>query len=135
MRRSKHPNPTVTYVSGFTTIIDLGKWWYSPNGLPLPLGGNVIRKDLGERTAKEIQAILKSSIKYALYYRGEALNYAKGFARGIDFSTMDKFVDMYVNQRTLDYVSSGREAVQLFLDFAANANLIPNKVEVQFIES
>ena len=95
----------------------------------------MIRKDLGEQTAKEIQAILKSSIKYALYYRGEALNYAKGFARGIDFSTMDKFVDMYVNQRTLDYDSSGREAVQLLLDNAADADLIPNNVEVRFIES
>jgi 1,4-dihydroxy-6-naphthoate synthase len=121
--------------NGLTTILDLGKWWYSQNGLPLPLGGNVIRKDLGEQTAKEIQAVLKASIEYSLNHREEGLEYAKEFARGIEFSTMDKFVDMYVNQRTLDYGSSGREAVQLFLDHATEAKLIPDKVEVQFIEN
>ena len=84
---------------------------------------------------KEIQTVLKSSIEYSLNHRDEALEYSKSFARGIDFSTMDKFVDMYVNQRTLDYGSSGREAVQLFLDQARDAKLIPDKVEVQFIES
>ena len=89
----------------------------------------------GEQTAQELQAISKSRIAYSLDHREETLEYAKGFARGIDYSTMDKFVAMYVNQRTLDYASSGREAVQFFLDEAANAILLPNNLKVQFIES
>ena len=114
-------------------IIDLGEWWdRSTDGLPLPLGGNVIRRDLGAEDIREISRLLKESIQYALDHREEALKYAMKFARDLDARTADRFVGMYVNERTLDYGTEGRLAVQTLFDRAYAAKLIPNPVVAEF---
>jgi 1,4-dihydroxy-6-naphthoate synthase len=113
-------------------IVDLGEWWYQITGLPLPLGGNVIRRDLGEENIRDISRLLKASIQYALDHRKEALEYAMQFARDLDVATADRFVGMYVNERTLDYGEEGRRAVQLLFDRAYEANLIPARIEAEF---
>ncbi len=117
---------------GLHQVLDLGEWWYEKTGLPLPLGGNVVRKDLGEATVLQIAKLLKQSIQYALEHRQEALDYALTYARGLDPALADRFVGMYVNDWTVDYGPKGREAVRTLLDQAAKAELIP-PVDVQFV--
>lgn len=119
---------------GLKCIVDLGKWWYErTGGLPLPLGGNVIRKDLGERTIKEISEILRESIKYSLEHREEAVEYALKYARGMDRIKADKFIGMYVNDLTIDYGEKGRKAVELFLREAYEKGFIDILPEIQFV--
>ncbi len=120
--------------SGLVKIIDFGKWWFEQTGLPLPLGGNAIKRKLGDKLIKQVAKYLYESIKYALENRNEALEYALKFARGMDDKLADKFVGMYVNELTLDYSEEGRKAVQLFLDMGYERGLIPNKVKVEFAE-
>jgi 1,4-dihydroxy-6-naphthoate synthase len=113
-------------------IVDLGEWWYQNTRLPLPLGGNVIRRDLGKDDIREIARLLKASIQYALDHREDALNYAMQFARDLDTQTADQFVGMYVNERTLDYGDEGRRAVQLLFDRAYEAGIIPSPIKAEF---
>jgi 1,4-dihydroxy-6-naphthoate synthase len=115
-------------------IVDLGEWWNQISSLPLPLGGNVVRRDLGKENIREISRILKESIQYALDHREEALSYAMQFARDLDVATADRFVGMYVNERTLDYGDDGRKAVQLLFDRAYEAKLIQNRILAEFVE-
>ncbi|WP_339908242.1 menaquinone biosynthesis family protein [Symmachiella dynata] len=118
---------------GLHLIVDLGVWWHDETGLPLPLGANAIRKDLGEQAMHEVTALLKQSIEYGLDHRQEALDYALQFGRNLDHGKADKFVGMYVNDWTLDFGPRGREAVQLLLNRGHEAGVIPKPVEVEFI--
>jgi len=119
---------------GLHTVIDLGEWWYKETQLPLPLGGNVIRKDLGRELIANVSKILRQSIEYALEHRDEALNYAMQFARGMEQELADKFVGMYVNDRTLNYGTAERKAVQLLLNLAHERNIIRQPVQVEFAD-
>jgi 1,4-dihydroxy-6-naphthoate synthase len=112
---------------------DLGEWWQADTGLPLPLGGNVVRRDLGDDVVKQIAQDLKASIEYGLHHRPDALNHASKYNRGISDSQTDAFVGMYVNHWTVDYGERGREAVTTLLDRAHQAGLIPNRVDVEFV--
>ena len=124
----------LTYVdSGFHLWEDLGEWWLDDTGLPLPLGGNVVRRDLGDDVVEQIARDLKASIVYGLEHRAPALAHARQFNRGIGDERTDTFVGMYVNQWTVDYGPRGRQAVQALLDRAWEAELIPERVEVTFI--
>jgi 1,4-dihydroxy-6-naphthoate synthase len=118
---------------GFSLIEDLGEWWYSETGLPLPLGGNVVRRDLGEETIREVARLIKASIQYALDHREEALAYALDYARDLPREQADRFVSMYVNEWTVDYGETGREAVRTLLSRGHEAGVIPHKVEVEFV--
>ncbi len=120
--------------SGLHRILDLGKWWHSVTGLPLPLGGNAIRRSLGPELMSSVAGALKESIRYALDNREPALAYAMQFARDLDPQMADKFVGMYVNERTLDYGADGREAVRRLLDMGYKAGIIPVPADVQFVE-
>lgn len=124
----------LTYAEeGLHLIADMGEWWAGQTGgLPLPLGGNIIRRDLGEELITRISKLLRESIAYGLENRAEALVYASEYARGLDSTQTDEFVGMYVNPRTLDYGDDGRRSVQLFLDRGHEAGLIPHRVEVEF---
>jgi 1,4-dihydroxy-6-naphthoate synthase len=119
---------------GLKLIVDLGVWWMEKTGLPLPLGGNVVRRDLGDATMKQISRLLKESIRYSLDHRDAALDYALKYARDMDKSLADKFVGMYVNDWTLDYGPRGREAVRRLLDEAHRAGVIASPVAVEFVE-
>jgi 1,4-dihydroxy-6-naphthoate synthase len=119
--------------AGFHLWQDLGAWWLGETGLPLPLGGNVVRKDLGPDLVAQVARDLKASIVYALEHRAPALAHAKQFNRGIGDARTDAFVGMYVNQWTVDYGPRGRQAVQALLDRAYEAELIPEKVDVMFV--
>lgn len=119
---------------GLKLIVDLGVWWQEKTGLPLPLGGNVVRRDLGEETIKLISKLLKQSIQYSLDHRDVALDYALQYGRDLDRKLADQFVGMYVNDWTLDYGDRGRAAVRKLLEEAAKAKIIPNAVDVQFVE-
>ncbi len=126
----------LTYeTSGLHNIVDLGVWFKDKFKLPLPLGGNVIRRDLPDEVKKRVAYYLKKSIAYSLEHRGEALNYALGFARGMNTSLADKFVGMYVNDWTLDYGAKGKEAIQLFLDLAFERHLFPERCVAEFVET
>jgi 1,4-dihydroxy-6-naphthoate synthase len=118
---------------GFTLIEDLGEWWYGETGLPLPLGGNVIRRDLGTETMREVAGLIKASIQYALDNREEALAYALNYARDLPPEKANTFVSMYVNEWTLDYGETGRKAVQTLLSRGYEAGIIPHRVEVEFV--
>ena len=118
--------------SGLHRIVDLGKWWQKVTGLPLPLGGNAIRRSLGPELMSSVANALRESIQYALDHREEALAYAMQFARDLDPQLADKFVGMYVNERTLDYGSDGREAVRRLLDMGHKAGIIPQESRVDF---
>jgi 1,4-dihydroxy-6-naphthoate synthase len=111
---------------------DMGAWWYEETGLPLPLGGNVVRRDLGDALIGAVSVDLKASIVYGLAHRDEALAHAMRFARGLDRAKADRFVGMYVNAFTVDYGASGRRAVHVLLERAAQAGLIPHPVQVTF---
>lgn len=113
---------------------DLGAWWLADTGLPLPLGGNVVRRDLGEAVVRQIARDLRASVEYALAHRGPALAHAARFNRGIGDERTDTFVGMYVNEWTVDYGPRGREAVQALLDRAHAAGLVPARVAVDFIQ-
>jgi 1,4-dihydroxy-6-naphthoate synthase len=119
---------------GLHLVVDLGVWWQDRTGLPLPLGGNVVRKDLGDATMREVSRLLKESIRYGLAHRREALDYALRYARDMDVSLADKFVGMYVNDWTLDYGDRGRAAVRRLLDEGHQAGIIPSPVDVSFCE-
>jgi len=119
---------------GLHLVVDLGAWWYEKTGLPLPLGGNVVRKDLGKETMREVSDLLKQSIQYSLDHRREALDHALQYARDMDVTLADQFVGMYVNDWTLDYGPKGREAVKRLLDEAHKAGIIPAPVAVEFVE-
>ena len=124
----------LTYAkAGLQRIVDLGKWWLKITGLPLPLGGNAIRRALGPQLMLSVSNALRDSIQYALDHREEALAYAMQFARDLDPQLADKFVGMYVNERTLDYGSDGREAVRRLLDMGHKAGIIPQVAKVEFI--
>jgi 1,4-dihydroxy-6-naphthoate synthase len=113
--------------------VDLGEWWNErTGGLPLPLGGNVIRRDLGPDVIRTVSRLLHESIAYALNHRQEALDYALQFGRGLDRAKADRFVGMYVNELTLEYGDRGRRAVQRLFDEAWDRRLIPNKIDVEF---
>jgi 1,4-dihydroxy-6-naphthoate synthase len=118
--------------SGLHLILDLGEWWYAETGLPLPLGGNVVRKDMGEDTIRTVSRHLHASIAYSLKNREAALEHAMQYARGLDRRKADEFVGMYVNELTLDYGDDGKRAVQLLLDRGFEQGLIPNRVQVEF---
>jgi 1,4-dihydroxy-6-naphthoate synthase len=121
--------------SGLHKILDLGKWWHDQTGLPLPLGGNVIRRDLGPDLMAVCCTALRDSIRYAMDNREEALQYAMQFARDLDPQLADKFIGMYVNERTLDYGDDGREAITKLLEMGHAAGIIPNKPVVEFAGS
>ena len=118
---------------GFMLIEDLGEWWHGETDLPLPLGGNVVRRDLGEETMREVARLIKSSIRYALDHREEALAYALNYARDLPPEKADTFVSMYVNEWTLDYGETGRKAIQTLLSRGYEAGIIPHKVEVELV--
>jgi 1,4-dihydroxy-6-naphthoate synthase len=118
---------------GLNLVVDLGVWWQEQTGLPLPLGGNVVRRDLGLETMRNISRLVKESIKYSLEHRSEALDYALEYARDMDKSLADKFVGMYVNDWTLDYGPRGQEAVRRLLHEGHKAGVIPSPVEVEFV--
>jgi 1,4-dihydroxy-6-naphthoate synthase len=125
----------LTYASeGLHKVIDLGEWWHKGTQLPLPLGGNVIRKDLGKPLIGQVAGYIRQSIQYALDHREEALNYAMQFARDLEPEMADKFVGMYVNQRTLGYGPEEREAVQLLLDMGYRKGIVQHPVEVEFAD-
>ncbi len=117
---------------GLHRILDMGKWWRDETGLPLPLGGNAIRRSLGPELINACCTALRDSIQYALDHREEALQYAMQFARDLDPQMADKFVGMYVNDRTLDYGKDGREAIAQLLDRGYKAGIIPQKPNVEF---
>jgi 1,4-dihydroxy-6-naphthoate synthase len=124
----------LTYAkTGLHRIVDLGRWWRKHTGLPLPLGGNAIRRQLGRPVISNVNSALRDSIQYALDHRDEALAYAMQFARDLEPQLADKFVGMYVNERTLDYGNDGREAVRRLLDMGHKAGIIPNPVKVDFV--
>jgi 1,4-dihydroxy-6-naphthoate synthase len=120
--------------SGLHRVVDLGKWWQKVTGLPLPLGGNAIRRRLGPELMISVGHALRDSIRYALEHREEALAYAMQFARDLDPQLADKFVGMYVNERTLDYGPEGREAVKRLLDMGHKAGIIPQQARVEFVD-
>ena len=119
---------------GLNKIVDLGKWWKDLTGLVLPLGGNVIKRDLGPETMAQVCKALKDSIQHALDNRQEALQYAMQFARDLDTQAADKFVGMYVNERTLDYGDDGRYAVEKMLDMGYRAGVIPKKAQLDWVD-
>jgi 1,4-dihydroxy-6-naphthoate synthase len=118
--------------SGLYRIIDLGRWWWQTTNLPLPLGGNAIRRSLGPELIATVSSALRDSIQYALDHRDEALQYAMQFARDLDPQLADRFVGMYVNQRTLDYGDDGREAIRLLLQMGHRAGIISVNPQVEF---
>jgi 1,4-dihydroxy-6-naphthoate synthase len=119
---------------GLHLVADLGVWWHARTGLPLPLGGNVVRRDLGDATMRQISRLLKDSIRYGLEHRQDALAYALKYARDMDTSLADRFVGMYVNEWTLDYGPRGREAVQRLLAEGHRAGVIPSPPAVEFVD-
>ncbi len=118
---------------GLHLWVDLGEWWHAETGLPLPLGGNVVRRDLGEALMHDIARDLKASIEYGLAHRAEALAHASGYTRGLDVARTDRFVRMYVNDYTVDYGATGRRAVAELLDRAHRAGLLAAPVHVRFV--
>ena len=125
----------LTYADdGFHLVADMGAWWKDDTNLPLPLGGNVIRKDLPRELRSIVSRHLRASIAYGLDHRTRALDHAMKYARGLDRSMADTFVGMYVNEWTLDYGDRGRQAIRLFLECGVNAGIITRPVTVEFID-
>ena len=124
----------LTYAqSGLHKVLDLGQWWREETGLPLPLGGNAIRRSLGESTIRTVTQALRDSIQHGLDHRDEALTYAMQFARDLDQVLANKFVGMYVNERTLNYGEDGREAIRKLLTLGHERGIIPHPVKVDFV--
>jgi 1,4-dihydroxy-6-naphthoate synthase len=119
---------------GLRKVLDLGEWWHERTGLPLPMGGNAIRRDLGQEMMSRVSGYLKESIRYSLEHREDALAYAMQFARDMEPELADRFVAMWVNELTLDYTERGREAVRRLLAEGFERGIIPNAVEVDFVE-
>ena len=119
---------------GLHLVQDLGEWWFGETGLPLPLGGNVIRKDLGEDLTRKISRHLRDSIKYGLDHRKAALDHSMQFARGLERGKADTFVGMYVNDWTLDYGDRGRQAVRQFLKRGVEDGVITHDAKVEFVD-
>ncbi len=119
---------------GLKLVVDMGVWWHEKTGLPLPLGGNVVRRDLGPELMSRVSKLIKASIQYSLDHREDALKHALNYARDMDITLADKFVGMYVNDWTIDYGPRGREAVRRLLQEAHKAGVIPNPVDVAFVE-
>jgi 1,4-dihydroxy-6-naphthoate synthase len=129
-----HEGQLTWAAEGLHRIVDLGAWWAeAEDGLPLPLGGNAIRRDLGRERLAAVSRILRASIAHALDHRAEALAYAERYGRGLDRDQTDRFVGMYVNARTLDYGEDGREAVRRFLARGVAAGLVPAGPDPEFI--
>ena len=125
----------LTYAgTGLRKVVDLGEWWYQLTKLPLPLGGNAIRRSLNNHTQHAVAALLKESIQYSLHHREEALAYAQQFSRGLHALTADRFVAMYVNDWTLDYGQLGRRALQELLDQGFHRGILPKAVKAQYVE-
>jgi 1,4-dihydroxy-6-naphthoate synthase len=118
---------------GLHKVVDLGEWWLDRSGLPLPLGGNVIKRSLGPRLMADVSRDIRNSIQYALDHRDEAMQYAIQFSRGLDLQKADRFIGMYVNELTLDYGDAGRRAVRLLLSEAYEKKIIPGNVELDFV--
>jgi len=119
---------------GLHKVLDLGEWWHERTGLPLPMGGNAIRRDLGTTTMKQVSELLRESIRYSLDNRDDALQYAMQFARDMDIELADRFVAMWVNDLTLDYTERGREAVARLLQEGFERGIIPNRVDIEFVD-
>jgi 1,4-dihydroxy-6-naphthoate synthase len=125
----------LTYArDGLSKVVDLGEWWYKETKLPLPLGGNAIRRALDTRTRHQVTRLLKESIEYGLKHREEALAYAMQFGRGLDSPTADRFVSMYVNDWTVDCGERGRLAIQTLLDRGYESGVLPAPVKAEFVE-
>ncbi len=118
---------------GLHLVVDLGVWWQGRTGLPLPLGGNCIRRDLGQETMQEVTDILKASIQYSLDHRPQAVEYALQFGRDLNRLLADQFVGMYVNHWTLDYGSRGKEAIRRLLADGAAAGIVPATANIDFV--
>ena len=124
----------LTYAKdGLVKLLDLGKWWRDETGLPLPLGGNAIRRSLGAETMKITTDALRDSIQHALDHREEALAYAMQFARDLDTTLANRFVGMYVNERTLNYGEDGRQAIRKLLEMGYERGIIPMRANVDFV--
>jgi 1,4-dihydroxy-6-naphthoate synthase len=125
----------LTYAAeGFKKILDLGAWWKGRTGLPLPLGGNVVRRDLSSEVQHNLSEILHESIRYGLEHRAEAVSHSMPLARNMNESMADEFIGMYVNEYTLDYGETGRKAIREFLTAAHKAGVIPAPVGLDFVE-
>jgi 1,4-dihydroxy-6-naphthoate synthase len=118
---------------GLHKVVDLGEWWLEQTQLPLPLGGNVIKRSLGQKRMEQISTDIRKSIQYGLDHREEAIDYAIQFSRGLDMQKADRFIGMYVNELTLDYGENGREAVRRLLSEAHKQQIIPKKVQLDFV--
>ena len=119
---------------GLELVVDTGQWWFDETNLPLPLGANAIRKDLGKETIRDVHRLLRQSIEYGLAHREEALDYALGFGRGLQRDKADRFVGMYVNQWTLDFGPRGRQAVARLLEMGYQSGAIPKLVVPEFVD-
>lgn len=127
-----HEGQLTYHLEGLHKVIDLGEWWKQATQLPLPMGGNAIRRALGEKAMREVSTILRASIRYSLEHRDAALEYAMGFGRGLDKDKADRFVAMWVNELTVDYGDYGKEAVRTFLKAAADAGILPAVESLDF---
>jgi 1,4-dihydroxy-6-naphthoate synthase len=125
----------LTYAhSGFTKIIDLGEWWKDRTGLPLPLGGNVLRKDIPREIQSDLVTILRESIEFGLNHRTEAVQHSMPYARGMDSDLASKFIGMYVNEFTRDYGEVGREAIRRFLGEARERGYVDREISIEFVK-
>jgi 1,4-dihydroxy-6-naphthoate synthase len=120
---------------GLRKVLDLGVWWKEETGLPLPLGGNAVRRDLGPEMMARLTRLVRETVRYSLGHRQEALEYAMSFARGMDPAVADRFVGMWVNDMTIDSGERGKKAVQTFLDRGHEAGVIPKRVVADFVEA
>ena len=120
---------------GLVKVLDLGEWWRQETGLPLPLGGNAVRRDLGPELMARLTRLVRETVRYSLAHRREALEHAMTFARGMDPDVADRFVGMWVNEMTVDCGARGRRAVQAFLDRGHAAGVIPRRVAADFVEA
>lgn len=120
---------------GLHQVLDLGAWWKQQTGLPLPLGGNAVRRDLGPELMLRLTRLVRETVQYSLAHRPQALEYALSFARGMPTQIADRFVGMWVNEMTVECGERGRRAVQMLLDRGAEAGIIPQRVVVDFVEA
>jgi 1,4-dihydroxy-6-naphthoate synthase len=120
---------------GLHRVLDLGEWWKRTTSLPLPLGGNAVRRALGADLMRQLTALVRETVRYSLAHRAEALQYAMGFARGMDPGVADRFVGMWVNEMTVESGEVGRRAVQTFLDRGHEAGIIPMRVRADFVDA
>ncbi len=129
-----HEGQLTYHEEGLDKIVDLGAWWKEKTGLPLPMGGNAIKRDLGSELQREVSRWLHRSIQYSMDHRQDALAYAMQFARDMPVETADRFVAMWVNKSTLGYTDRDRQAVQLLLDEGFRQGIIPRQVTVEFVD-